>query len=81
MAKLKLKVRQVRDVQKRHGIVNLLAMKPEDAEKLLTVDALVDIYHEASRHFEDPPTVDAIEEMEVTDIVKDVLEIFQPPAK
>lgn len=62
---LSLKVRQVRTLQKKHGIQNLLNPTPEDGPKLANVDFLIDLYFEGSRSWEKPPTLEALEDLDV----------------
>jgi predicted transport protein len=79
--RLELKVRQVRELQTKHGISNLLAPTPEEAGKLANVDVLVDIYHEGSRSWENPPTMDAIEDLTTADLLEGVKSLWESEGK
>lgn len=66
--KLKLTVKQLRGMQEKHGISNLLN-PGEDAPKVASLDFLTDAYYEGSRRWETPPTKEDIEELEFGDLV------------
>lgn len=66
--KLKLTVKQLRGLQEKHGIANLLN-PGEDAPKVASLDFLTDAYYEGSRKWERPPTKEEIEELEFADLV------------
>lgn len=67
---LKLSVKQIKELQKKHGIANLLQPGTEDAAKLVNVEFLTDFYYEGSRKFETPPTRESIDEMEVAELIE-----------
>ena len=67
--KLKLTVRAIRALQEKHGISNLLQPTAEDAEKMATVDFLVDFYYQGSRSWDPAPEMDAIEEVEISELL------------
>ena len=79
--RLELKVRQVRELQRKHGISNLLAPTPEEAGKLASVDVLVDIFHEGSRSWAEPPTMDAIEDLTTADLLEGVKSLWEAEGK
>jgi len=64
--KIVLKVRQLRALQKTHGISNLLKPTPEDAEKMLNLDFLCDAVKQGLEGQTDAPDV---EEMELSELL------------
>lgn len=68
MQKLKLTPRQIRALQDKHGIKNLLN-PGEDGPKLATVEFLVDFTFEGSRKWDSAPTVEAVEEFDVGEML------------
>ncbi|MDB6078757.1 MAG: hypothetical protein JWO82_2504 [Akkermansiaceae bacterium] len=64
--KLKLKMRQIKALQEKHKIANLLQ---PDTKEIASADALVDIYFEGSRHWPEPPSMEAIEEMDFHELI------------
>ena len=81
MPKLKLNVRQIRQLQEKHGIPNLLVPGPENTDKVANVTFLADFYYEGSRSWgKDAPTVDAIEEMDLRDLLA-AFQAYMSPAE
>lgn len=79
--KLSLKIRQIRSLQQRYGIGNLLRPSPEDAAKFADLDFLVDLYYEGTRGMGDEaPTMEAIEEMTIEELAEAQRELFEGKA-
>lgn len=68
MHKLKLTPKQIRELQEKHGIKNLLN-PGDDAPKMATIDFLTDITFEGSRKWESPPSKEAVEDMDVGEML------------
>lgn len=79
--KLNLTVRQIRSIQEKHGIANLLAPTPEEAMKMANIDVLSDIYFEGTRRHENAPTREQIEDLTSEEIVTAVQGLFSAPGK
>lgn len=69
MQKLKLTPKQIRELQKKHEIKNLLNPGPEDAPKLATIEFLTGFTFEGSRKWETPPTLEQIEDFDVGEML------------
>lgn len=69
MQKLKLTPKQVREIQEKHDIKNLLNPGPEDAPKLATIEFLSDFTFEGSRKWESAPTPEQIEDFDVGEML------------
>ena len=69
MQKLKLSPKQIRELQKKHGIENLLQPSPEEAKKVASLDFLCDFLFEGSRKWEKPPERDEVEDMDFREIL------------
>ena len=68
--KLRLSVKQLRELQSKHGIANLLQPSAEDAAKLANLDFLVDFYYEGSRSLgEAAPSKEAVEEVDFSELL------------
>lgn len=81
MPKLKLNVRQIRQLQEKHGIPNLLVPGPENTDKVANVTFLADFYFEGSRSWgKEAPTVEAIEEMDLRDLLA-AFQAYMSPAE
>jgi hypothetical protein len=77
MKKLKLTIKQIRGLQEKHGVKNLLSPGPEDAAKLASLDFLVDMYYEGSRSWTgDTGAAPSRDEVEETDF-RELLEAVQ----
>ncbi|MEK7952785.1 hypothetical protein [Luteolibacter soli] len=74
--RLKLTVRAIRAIQKKHGIENLLQPKPEDEAKMANLDFLVDFYFEGSRGWDNAPTIEQVEDVEIGDLSNAVKAVF-----
>lgn len=66
---LKLTVRVIRALQEKHGISNLLKPTPEDGEKMATADFLIDLNYEGSRSWENAPTRDELEDVDIVELL------------
>lgn len=66
---LKITPRAIRALQTKHGISNLLQPTAADGEKMATVDFLVDFTYEGSRSWDQPPAVEAVEEIEIGEML------------
>lgn len=63
---LSLKLKSVRLLQNKHGIKNLLNLG-EDAANI-SPDFLADLYFEGTRGWNNPPTMEQIEEMDLREL-------------
>lgn len=79
--RLQLKVSQVRALQTKHGISNLLAPGMEDAPKLANVDVLADIHVEGSKHWDTPLTIESVEDLTTDELMAGVKGLFNPEGK
>jgi len=81
MPKLKLNVRQIRQLQEKHGIPNLLVPGPENTDKVANVSFLADFYFEGSRSWgKEAPKAEAIEEMDLRDLLA-AFQAYMSPAE
>jgi hypothetical protein len=70
MHKLKLNVRQIKGLQEKHGIPNLLMPAPEEAAKMANVDFLTDFCYEGSRSWEPAPSRGDLEEFDLSEMIE-----------
>ena len=77
---MKLTVKQIKALQQKHGIENLLNPGTENAGKIANVDFLVDFYYEGCRSFQDPPTREMIEELDLRELLA-AFEDYMNPKK
>jgi len=75
MQKLKLTPKQIRELQEKHQIKNLLN-PGDDAPKMATVDFLTDITFEGSRKWESPPSKEQVEEFDVGEMLTATKDFF-----
>lgn len=68
--KLKLKVSQLRALQKKHGLENILQPSAEDLKKMLSLDFLTDFVTAGTSHWETKPDVEEMELHELTGYFK-----------
>ncbi|MCW1916796.1 hypothetical protein OJ996_24625 [Luteolibacter sp. GHJ8] len=66
---LKLSIKQIKGLQEKHGIANLLQPSAEDATKVANAGFLVDFYFEGSRKLENAPSIEEIEDMDVAELI------------
>lgn len=69
MQPLKLTVRQIRNLQEKHGIPNLLVPGQENADKVANVAFLADFCLEGSRKWQNPPAPEDVEEMDFRELL------------
>ena len=79
--KLILKAGQIKALQKKHGIANLMNPGQDGAVLLTNVEVLTDIYFEGSRNWEKPPTVEEIDDKEPAELMEALQSIWQVPGK
>jgi hypothetical protein len=76
--KISLKVRQIRELQAKHGISNLLQPTAEDAQKMASIDVLPDLYFEGTRANENAPSREEIEELDLSELMEGINGLFNP---
>ncbi len=68
MQRLKLPVKLVRALDEKHG-VNLLRIVEEDGLKMANLDFLLEVYFEGSREWENPPSKESLEDLDLHDLI------------
>lgn len=69
--KIKLKVSQLRELQEKHGLSNILNPSADDSQKMLTLDFLTDFVKTGTAHLgKGAPDVEDLD-------IKDLIAIFK----